>query len=216
VRVSHANEERLMSGPRFDLWTRRHFGRVAAGCVAALAGSTTLQTGGAKKKRRKRKQKSPPKQTCRALLEECGFTPEERCCGALVCNDNTCAGDPVCVRPEGGSCRDICDCQFGLQCSDRFANTCRQCTLLQNPCNSPDDCCLATAACGSTIFATGVCCQQLGNPCGLDSDCCANTGRCAVNGCGGIEPVCCRGQGSPCGSHCECCNPLRCTSGACQ
>jgi hypothetical protein len=168
------------------------------------------------KKRRKKKRKPHPKQTCRALREACNFTPEEPCCGALVCNDNICVGDPVCVQPAGGSCRDTCDCRFGLECSDRFGNTCRQCTLLQNPCDGHDDCCLASAACGSTIVATGVCCQQLGNACGLDSDCCANTGNCGLNGCGGVEPVCCRGQGFPCASSCECCDPLRCFSETCQ
>ena len=184
---------------------------MAARSAAALIGSAALRDSAARKKRKKKR-----KQICRALRKECGFTPEERCCGALVCNDNTCVGDPVCVQPEGGSCRDVCDCQLGLQCSTRTGNTCRQCTLLQNPCDGHDDCCLATAACGSTIVATGVCCLQLGNACGLDSDCCANTGKCGIDGCGGVAPVCCRGQGSQCGSSCECCDPLRCLSGSCQ
>ena len=209
-----------MDDRRFDRLTRIFATRAPRRLLAgAIAGGVLTKNGGQDApgtKRRKKKRKTPPKQICQSLREECGFTPDERCCGVLVCNDNTCVGDPVCVQPAGGACRDICDCQFGLECSDRFANTCRQCTLLQNPCSSHDDCCLASAACGSTSFATGVCCQQLGNACGLDSDCCANTGKCGLDGCGGVEPVCCRGQGSPCGSSCECCDPLRCFNGTCQ
>jgi hypothetical protein len=182
--------------------------------LAALVGDGTEDAAG--KKRRKKKRKTKPRKICRELQEACSFDPEERCCGALVCDVNSCASDPVCLRPAGGSCRDRCDCRLGLECSDRAGSTCQQCTLLQNPCEAHDDCCLLSAACGSTIFATGVCCQQLGGACGLDSDCCANTGKCGLDGCGGVEPVCCRGMGSPCGSSCECCDPLRCMSGTCQ
>jgi hypothetical protein len=205
-----------MEGARFDLWTRRRFGRLAAGSVAAPAGLKALQAVGARKKRRNKKRKKPPPRICQSLREECGFDPGEQCCDDLVCNDNSCVGDPICVRDDGGRCRDTCDCRLGLECSDRAGNTCRQCVLLQNPCETHGDCCLLSAACGSTIFATGVCCQQLGGACGLDSDCCANTGKCGLDGCGGVELVCCRGLESLCGSSCECCDPLRCMSGTCQ
>jgi hypothetical protein len=150
------------------------------------------------------------------MWESCSSAPGDTCCNALACSDNSCVGDPICVQDDGGPCTDRCDCRLGLECSDRFGNTCRSCTLLQNPCQSHDDCCLASAACGSNIFGSGVCCQQLGGGCGLDSDCCANTGRCGLNGCGGIEPVCCYRQGFPCANSCECCDPLRCISETCQ
>ena len=197
---------------QFDRWTRRQFGRLAAGSAAALIGAAWFQEADGRKKRKK-KRKTGPKQTCRALREECDFGPEESCCGRLVCNDNTCVGDPVCVQPEGGSCRDICDCQLGLQCSDRFGNTCRRCAPLQAGCNDHDDCCHARAVCSAT---TGVCCQQLGGACGLDSECCPNPGKCGLVF-GGTEPVCCKGAGFTCEDHGDCCDPLRChAGGTCQ
>jgi hypothetical protein len=213
----------IVDEQRFDRLTRilttsaprrRIVGGLGSVVLAVLLGISAESVAG--KKRRKKKRKDKPKEICRELREACSFDPEERCCGALVCDDNTCIGDPVCLLPAGGSCRDRCDCRFGLECSDRAGNTCRQCVLLQNPCETHGDCCLLSAACGSTIFATGVCCQQLGGACGLDSDCCANTGKCGLDGCGGVELVCCRGLGSLCGSSCECCDPLRCMSGTCQ
>jgi hypothetical protein len=203
-----------MDDLRIDLPTRRRFARLAAGLAAALTGLTALHDSGARKKRNK-KRKSRPKEICRELREECGSSPKEQCCGNLVCDDNTCVSDPVCLRPAGGPCRDKCDCRLGLECSTRANSTCRQCVLLQNPCEDHDDCCLATAACGSTIFATDVCCQQLGNACGLDSDCCANTGKCGLVF-GGTEPVCCTGAGFPCVDNGDCCDPLRCPGGTCQ
>jgi hypothetical protein len=154
--------------------------------------------------------------TCRQLRETCSSAAGNACCGALTCSDNGCVGDPVCLQDDGGPCTDRCDCRLGLECSDRFGNTCRSCALLQNGCISHDECCLASAACGSNIYGPGVCCQQRGFACGLDSDCCANTGRCGLNGCGGVERVCCYGQGFQCASNCDCCDPLRCLNGTCQ
>jgi hypothetical protein len=204
-----------MEDSRFNVWTRRQVGLVAGGVIAGWLGGIPSQEAGAKK-RRKKKRKKPPREMCRRLRDECENAAEEQCCGALVCDENTCVGDPVCVQPAGGSCRDRCDCRLGLECSSRANNTCRQCALLQTPCDEHDDCCLGTAACGSTIFATNVCCQQLGGACGLDSDCCANSGKCGLNGCGGVEPVCCKGVGLPCEGNCDCCDPRRCVSGTCQ
>jgi hypothetical protein len=199
---------------RFERWTRRRCGGLVVGALASLLGLGALQESEAKKRRKKKRPKSP-KQICRNLRDACSGASSEQCCGALVCDDNSCVGAPVCSRPAGGSCRDKCDCRLGLECSDRAGNTCQQCTLLQNPCVDHDDCCLLSAACGSTIFATGVCCQQLGGACGLDSDCCANTGKCGFV-VGGTEPVCCKGAGFPCEGDGDCCDPLRCPGGTCQ
>lgn len=206
-----------MDGSGFDRWTRRHFGQLAAGLVAALTGSTAVPDIRARKKRRKRKRK-PPK-ICRSLREECGSDAEEQCCGGLACDDNTCVSDPVCLQPDGGSCSDSCDCRLGLNCSDRARNTCRQCSLPQQPCETADDCCNNASACATnSCFGPPdtFCCQVLGAHCTAPCECCPNPGNCGLNGCGGTESVCCRGQGSPCQSSCECCDPLRCFGGMCQ
>jgi hypothetical protein len=196
-----------------------------AAVAAAVAGLTDLLLGGrgerasARRKRRKNKRSRPGCASCSACRrprEACSSTAGETCCAGLACATSGCGGDATCVQPEGGACADVCDCRSGLQCSDRAGNTCRACTLLQNPCQAHDECCLASAACGSNIYGPGVCCQQRGFACGLDSDCCANTGSCGPNGCGGVERVCCNGQGVQCTSSCECCDPLRCLSGTCQ
>jgi hypothetical protein len=187
---------------------------LASGISIALLSAAAEDTAGKKKRNKRRKRK--PKASCRTLRQECDGNPGEQCCNGLICDDNTCVGDPVCVQPTGGSCRDKCDCRLGLECSDRADNTCQQCALLQNPCDSHDDCCLLSAACGSNIFTSGVCCQQLGAACGLDSDCCANTGKCGLDGGGGTAPVCCKGMGLSCASNGDCCDPLRCVNGSCQ
>jgi hypothetical protein len=205
-----------MDGTRFDLWTRRRLGLLAGGSLAVLFGLTGRDAAARKRKRRKKKRKS--KTVCRRIRDDCSAAPGEDCCGDLICNDNSCVGDPICVRDEGGSCRDICDCRLGLQCSER-TEKCQQCTLLQNPCQDHDDCCLRSAACGTTSVGPGVCCQQLGGACGFDSDCCADTASCAFTtaiGCASDVAVCCRRQGFPCSTSCDCCDPRRCVSGTCQ
>jgi hypothetical protein len=214
-----------MDDRHFDTLARRLAGSASRRAVTASLGGALaavigwiarLEIEARKKRQKKRKKKrtSAPRQICQTLREECSSAPEERCCGDLICSDNTCVGDPVCVQGNGGLCADTCDCLLGLECSDRGARkTCRQCVSLQNPCVSHDDCCLLTAACGSTSVSTGVCCQQLGGACAFASDCCLNTGNCGLDGCGGVAPVCCRGVGSQCESSCECCDPLRCLSG---
>jgi hypothetical protein len=203
-----------VEGERFDGWTRRQFGFLTGGLLARLSGLTWCDLALAKKKRKKKRKKAD---VCRKAGQPCSTAPDERCCNTLTCSANSCGQSSICLGDQDGSCGDRCDCAAGQQCDERGGFRCGQCTVLQGSCpNGDDDCCLLTAACGSTIFASGVCCQQLGGACGLASDCCANTGNCGLNGCGGVAPVCCRGQGSQCGSNCECCDPLRCLNGMCQ
>ncbi|MGH2618031.1 MAG: hypothetical protein ACRDJC_22615 [Thermomicrobiales bacterium] len=207
-----------MDGSRFDLWTRRRFGRLAGGTLAALLGAIAPQKTEAKK-RRKKKRRKPPQQRCQSTRQACSTSGEPRCCGSLVCDDNGCVGDPVCLQSEGGPCGDGCDCRLGLECSERTGNTCRQCSLPQMPCESAADCCLNTSFCATNACAdpqSTYCCQGLGASCSAPCDCCPNPGNCGLNGCGGVDPMCCRGQGFPCESSCDCCDPLRCVNATCQ
>ncbi|MFN8590207.1 MAG: hypothetical protein U0031_02015 [Thermomicrobiales bacterium] len=204
-----------MDGPAFDRLTRRRFGLLSGGSLAVLA-ALAARDGAHSRKRRKHKRK----RVCQRIGQTCGIDQGEGCCGSLVCDDNTCAGDPICVQDQDGPCNDICDCRLGLQCSER-TGTCRQCSLLQTPCQSSEECCLASAGCGLTTGSgtEHVCCQRLGAMCGLDSDCCGDTSKCALStgvGCNRADPVCCRLQGFPCDGDCDCCDPQRCISGICQ
>lgn len=207
-----------MEGLRFDVWTRRQVGRIAGATFAGLFGGIASQEVEAKK-RRKKKRKKPPQEICRRLREDCGSAPEEQCCGLLVCDDNSCVGDPVCLQPAGEPCRDRCDCRLGLECSERDDDTCQQCSLPQMPCETAANCCLNASFCATNqCFGPSdtYCCQGLGARCAAPCDCCPNPGNCGLNGCGGVEPVCCRGQGFSCASSCECCDPLRCVNSICQ
>jgi hypothetical protein len=214
-----------MDGLRFDRWTRRQFGRVAGSVAGLLFATTALEEPAARKRRKKKRKKapasppSPPGVTCREQREACGSAVEEPCCGGLVCDDNTCVGDPICVQDGGGPCSDRCDCRLGFECSERAGNTCQVCALPEMPCETHADCCLSTSFCGSNSChdpQETYCCQGLGAACSAPCQCCPNPGNCGRNGCGGTETVCCRGQGFPCESSCDCCDPLRCLNATCQ
>jgi hypothetical protein len=102
-----------MDASGFDLWTRRRFGPLAGGAVAALFGLTAAVD--AKRKRRRRKR-------CRKLGDPCTPGGKRKCCGHLRC-DKTVAGNPsvLCCKGEGESCGAHIECCDDLGC---LAETC--------------------------------------------------------------------------------------------
>jgi hypothetical protein len=86
-----------MGDARFDAWTRRRFGLVASGAMAALLGLTPRGSVGKKR--------------CKRLREPCN--PERRqCCRRSRCRKVGKEGF-LCCRPVGESCRATRQC-----CSD--------------------------------------------------------------------------------------------------
>ncbi len=98
-----------MDGARFESWTRRRVGLMAAGIVASLA---DLYPAIAKKKRKRRKNKKK-RRKCKKLRESC-VDGGRRCC-----HGRTCGGDPAngtfCCKQGGESCSGNGDC-CNLQC----------------------------------------------------------------------------------------------------
>lgn len=94
-----------MEEARFDAWTRRRFGLMAGGALAALAG---WQGTDAKKKKKR----------CKKLGASCKTGGKRRCCGTLKCDHISFEPSPKtrCCRKKDQPCADSNDCCDGLCC----------------------------------------------------------------------------------------------------
>jgi hypothetical protein len=124
-----------MDGLRFDAWTRRRFGLLAGGGLAALLGALPHSEPDAKKRRKRRPSK---KRRCRRKANRtwCGGT----CVRGGCCPDKACGSDPgcECVRTIEGqtACMEtdavlLCfgGCASSAECADGAA-----CLPLPEPC----------------------------------------------------------------------------------
>ncbi len=135
-----------MDAPGFDAWTRRRFGRAAAGGLAALAGGlprSAVEAKGKAAKRRKRKRRCLARQDrvwCggRCMVGEC--CPGGACGDALDCQCmRSLGGAGVCVR------RVLTTCEVG--CTDpSICARDERCVRLDQPCEGLESLCLP--ACG--------------------------------------------------------------------
>lgn len=108
-----------MDDLRFDAWTRRRFGLVAGGTLAALLGLAESQATEAKRKRR-------PKR-CRKLGETCDNTKRSKSCcnAALLCAQVTQVGQAnVCCKQAGQDCANSREC-CGNDACDSATGRCR-------------------------------------------------------------------------------------------
>jgi hypothetical protein len=141
-----------MDGSWFDRWTRRRFGRLAAGSAAALLGSAVPWATEAKRKRKKKKKqpsgcsRSCFNKVCGAndgcggkCTVQAGCETDEACvdgaCRPNVCNP-ACTGNHVC-QPNGS-----CACPQGLhECEGPgYFGNCHECCVDPFP-SVPDEEC---------------------------------------------------------------------------
>jgi hypothetical protein len=184
---SRAGRQRrtLLDDDRFDAWTRRRFGRVAAASLASLAIAAT------------------PRATDAARCTKVGRTCTrrgKRCCNDLKCDKtvvDTVAGRFCCKR-EGASCNSGKPCCSGT--CDFLVNdgTCSPCR--GRSCSADRPCC------GGLDCTGGVCdgCKDRAVSCNSNSECCfsnCTTAICSSNCTGG---ACLSAQGGPCARDVDC------------
>jgi hypothetical protein len=131
-------EVRAMDAPRFDAWTRRRFGVLTGGLLAAVAGLTIAEEATAKKHKH-----------CKKSETKCG----KKCVKGACC--------------PGASCKvngERCDCGKTL---DGEAFGASRAQALCEPCTSDDDC-LERDRCakvtGCPLGVTAICLRPCGIP----------------------------------------------------
>ena len=112
-----------MDADRFDAWTRRRFGRTAAGVFAALLGASALKSGHARKRHRSKRRRWP----CEKLGTPCNPTNDKQvCCGALFCQIVPERGGYRCCKTLHLACSGDADCCGNLVCAGADgARSCR-------------------------------------------------------------------------------------------
>jgi len=103
------DKEHLMEGSRFDAWTRRQFGRAAAGGVATLLGVAALDDTAAKKG------KNNKKKGCKKKGQHCRQEFIENCSDQDV--DDT-GGCTRAIKRCCGKCKGKSEDQLFEQCGD--------------------------------------------------------------------------------------------------
>lgn len=123
-----------MDGSRFDAWTRRRFGVLAA--AGGFAGSliALIHEDAETTKRRKRKKR------CTKQGKGCKPGGKRKCCQNLRCRE-TINGVVAyhCCRDIGGSCSSPGDCCSGFCLDDQCQPA--LCKEIGDPCNADDLCC---------------------------------------------------------------------------
>ncbi|MCD6033587.1 MAG: hypothetical protein K0S78_5773 [Thermomicrobiales bacterium] len=133
-----------MDGPRFDTWTRRHFGLAAGEMATVMLAFGPLWEADAKKgKKGKKKRKR-----CRKLEKPCG--KKKRCCKGSRCAHSASYGRKVCCHTYGQPCpREGFECCGDLACGMIAGLPPEDIRCCGGPgrrfgagCKSDDDCCL--------------------------------------------------------------------------
>lgn len=116
-----------MDGSRFDAWTRRKFGLVVGGGLAAALGATADVAG--KKKR------------CKKFDTRCNPDSKRKCCTGLACQESASGGNRCCKK-LGTKCTDGSECCGNGICDDVEGLSGVRCCFLDNePCKKDSDCC---------------------------------------------------------------------------
>jgi hypothetical protein len=114
-----------MDGSRFDAWTRRRFGAVAAGLAVGCVGLITnydraaLGKNGPARQRRKKKKKrrGEVNPACEPLRSRCNpHNTRELCCNGLACGVVADLDGNRCCRLRYGECTSDGDCCNNLRC----------------------------------------------------------------------------------------------------
>lgn len=202
-----------MHDSRFDDWTRRRFGLVAGGGLAALLVVGHPDEAASRKRKRKRKRRRNPQPRCAGAGRPCVDTdPDPGCCAGLACEWLALDSDgATCCHPDGAQCTPETPC-----CSTNCDAETETCTTCLGRACGPDDPCCALYECEDG-FCGG--CIERGAACSGRRPCCPGEGECIdvgpFNLCDGClrhptgVPQCFLGdEALPC---CE----TDCTDGAC-
>jgi hypothetical protein len=116
---------RPMEVDRFDAWTRRHFGAVAAGAIAGLFGLSGDVPLLARKKKKKRGKTR--KRHCERLGTHCNPNNDKQlCCVPLFCQSVPELGGNRCCKTLFLPCAGDAECCGNLVCTgDHGALSCR-------------------------------------------------------------------------------------------
>lgn len=111
-----------MDAARFDAWTRRRFGWVAAGALAGLLGGPLGNPILARKKKRGKDRKRP----CEKLGTRCNPNNDKQlCCSALFCQRVPELGGHRCCKTLLLPCSRDADCCGNLVCAGETAPFCQ-------------------------------------------------------------------------------------------
>ncbi len=126
-----------MEGSRFDAWTRRRFGAVAAGLAAGCFGLGDLadrlaegygEHASAKqrrKKKKKKKRRGEENPSCEPLRSRCNpHNTNELCCNGLACGVVADLDGNRCCRLRYGECASDGDCCNNLRCRGNEVKYC--------------------------------------------------------------------------------------------
>ena len=103
----------MIDADRFDAWTRRRFGKAAAGALAGLLAVTATESSGARRKRRRKERKRP----CEKLGTRCNPNNDKQiCCGVLYCQQVPELGGHRCCKTQHLPCSRDADCCGNLVC----------------------------------------------------------------------------------------------------
>ncbi len=111
-----------MDGSRFDAWTRRRFGVVAA---AAITGWLGLAARDGTVAKRKKAPKQRRKRQCEKLNTKCNPGNDRKlCCAAMACGLVPELGGHHCCQQRYGACGVDADCCNNLVCTGGSGGFC--------------------------------------------------------------------------------------------